>query len=101
MVFKPTINQEVLSLTATDTKQSVTLASSYAQLIISCVGTSPNNAIRVSINGSPVTVTGTAGFLVLSTMPLMLDHHQINTIDYIRDSGAGSDVAFSLIGMWH
>ena len=92
MVFKPTINQEVLSLTATDTKQSVTLASSYAQLIISCVGTSPNNAIRVSIN---------AGFLVLSTMPLMLDHHQINTIDYIRDSGAGSDVAFSLIGMWH
>ena len=100
-MFKPTRKQEVQSLTATNAEQTVTMPSSYAKVFISTVGTAPNDAIRVSINGSPAAVTGSAGFLIVRGNPLVIRNHAINVIKYIRDGGAGANVEFSILGMWN
>lgn len=97
MPFKFTRETELLSLTATNAKQSAVLSDGYRKIIIR-VPTS--NAIRVAINGNPESLTGLNGLIVNQSLPLEISNHVINSIDYIRDDGESGDVDFQILGMW-
>lgn len=100
MSFKFTRNTEVLSLTATATPQTATQVSAYTKIIISVPNAATPTGIRVSINGSPATIDGDTGVVIASGDVLSLYDHPVETISYVRDTGAALDVDFSIIGMW-
>ena len=97
MSLKPTRKMEFQNLTATGTKQDVTLQASYKHTQIRVITA---GKIRVQINETPSELTASNGITVDTNAPLVINNHFIRQISCIRDTNTSVNVDFEIIGFW-
>jgi len=97
-MFKPSRNIVYHNLTATNTVQDLPFTQCPLNTRIEVLDAT--SIIRVSINGNPAVLSGTAGIVVKTGTPLELKSTYIDDIKYIRESTMSADIKFQIVGTY-